>query len=126
MNSRCQICGSQAQPESLCAYCTETYTQFNCVRCGCLVTTSQPEGDVCSGFLDIDVVASLPTELWAELDPGIFANRKLPVMKRLADVLNGGLKSALGVYVTRYDILRESFPDSFTQSHDDYWTDFYS
>ncbi|WP_461506303.1 hypothetical protein [Rhodopirellula baltica] len=47
-------------------------------------------------------------------------------MKRLADVLNGGLKSALGVYVTRYDILRESFPDSFTQSHDDYWTDFYS
>lgn len=64
--------------------------------------------------------------MWAELDPGIFANRKLPVMKRLADVLNGGLKSALGVYIARYDILRESFSDSFTQSHDDYWTDFYS
>ena len=56
--------------------------------CGCFVTTSQLDGDACSGCLDIDVVNSLPTQLWAELDPDIFANRKLPAMKRLADVLD--------------------------------------
>ena len=96
------------------------------MRCGSFVTTSQPDRDVCSGCLDIDVVNSLPAQLWAELDPEIFANRKLPAMKRLADVLDGGLKSALGVYVARYDMLRESSPDSFNQSHDDYWAGFYS
>ena len=126
MNGRCHICGSPAQSDSLCTDCNDTYTQFSCVRCGCFVTTSQPASGVCSGCLNIDVVNSLPTELWYELDSDIFANRILPAMKRLADVLDGGLESALGVYVARYDMLRESSPDAFTQTHDDYWAGFYS
>lgn len=126
LNGRCQICGSPTEPDSLCNSCSNNYAQFNCVRCGCFVTTSESDGDVCSACVHIDAVNSLPAELWAELDADIFANRVLPTIKRLADVLDCGLKSALGVYVARYEILRESSPDSFTQSHDDYWAEFYS
>ncbi|MDZ4850646.1 MAG: hypothetical protein SGI77_15275 [Pirellulaceae bacterium] len=47
-------------------------------------------------------------------------------MKRLAEVLDGGLKSALKVYTARYEMLRESSPNCFELSHDEYWAGFCS
>gem|GEM_PF-6157674 len=65
-------------------------------------------------------------QYWPELDPDISANRKLTAMKRLAEVLDGGLKSALKVYTARYEMLRESSPNCFELSHDEYWAGFCS
>ena len=97
------------------------------MRCNGHVTTLEPDGsNVCSSCQHRDIADALPPELWADLDPHIFANQKLPAMKRLAATLDGGLGAAIRVYTARYDHLRETSPDSFNQSHDDYWAGFLS
>ena len=98
LNGQCHLCGSLSGNDTVCSGCADEYGQ------------RQP----------------LSAEFWTELDRDIFANRKLPGMKFIAGILDGGLKSAIRIYAARYDVLREAFPDSFTQSHDEYWAGFSS
>ena len=98
LNGQCQLCGSLSGNDTICSGCADEYGQ------------RQP----------------LSAEFWTELDRDIFANRKLPGMKFIAGILDGGLKSAIRIYAARYDVLREAFPDSFPQSHDEYWAGFSS
>ena len=98
LNGQCHLCESPSGNNTICPVCADEYGQRH----------------------------PLSAEFWTELDRDIFANRKLAGMKFIAGILDGGLKSAIRIYAARYDILREAFPDSFTQSHDKYWSGFSS
>lgn len=58
---------------------------------------------------------------WEEVDPHIFANRKLQGMLVLVRLCNCSLTAAMDIYVQRYKALREQHPQKFVKGHDEYW-----
>jgi hypothetical protein len=63
---------------------------------------------------------------WDELDPLILAGAKVHFLKRVCDASGMDLRAALELLDDRYNLLRQTRPDEFQCSHEEYWKGFYS
>ena len=59
-----------------------------------------------------------------EFDLLILQNRKLECLALMAEVHASTLAARLVMLTARYDHLRQSRPEEFVCSHEDYWRDF--
>ena len=82
--------------------------------------------EICDTCRHSNAAAKLPNSLWEEIDPLVFANRKIIAIKQLKEFCQCPLHDALGIYVERYKQLRESSPSKFHQTDDEYWAGFES
>ena len=82
--------------------------------------------EICDACEYKDIAGTLPQSLWDEIDPLIFTNKILFVTKRIREYRNGNLSDAQSLFVARYDLLRELYPDKFTKTHDSYFDGYYS
>ncbi|WP_433328257.1 hypothetical protein [Spirillospora sp. CA-294931] len=66
------------------------------------------------------------TDRWPEIDEHIVAHRILPAMMILRQEFGFGIPEAIGAFDARYRFLRETRPDDFTVSLEEYGRHFYS
>ncbi|WUH98006.1 hypothetical protein OHR68_31555 [Spirillospora sp. NBC_00431] len=66
------------------------------------------------------------SERWPEIDEHIVNHRILPAMMILREVFGYGIREAIEVFDVRYRHLRETRPDDFTVSREEYGRGFYS
>lgn len=67
-----------------------------------------------------------PEDILKALDAHILKNRKADGINLIRQATGMSLGAAIRALSQRYDLLREQRPDDFTQSHEEYWSGFYS
>ena len=122
IGTRCDYCGCETEA-SPCPSCEAGH--FICSQCGERVFECGRSTDVCSTCRTSAYVATLPEELWGNVDALIVGNHKLPALSILEDHSTSD-HSALSILVARYDWLRQHRPAQFQHSHADYWAGFTS
>jgi hypothetical protein len=65
-------------------------------------------------------------EDWDEVDRLIVEGQRIQAVQAIRAARGCGLPIALEILADRYTLLRKIRPNDFTQSHEDYWTGFYS
>ena len=68
----------------------------------------------------------LDIEAKQQLDICIFENKKILWMITFRSLVDCSLPDALEFLNQRYDYLRKTYAEKFTQSHKEYWQGFYS
>ncbi len=63
---------------------------------------------------------------WDALDVLVLSGQRVQFLARVCDAADVDLKEAMDALQRRYDLLRRSRPHDFTQTHEEYWKDFYS
>jgi hypothetical protein len=63
---------------------------------------------------------------WGALDPLVFSGRKVEFIRRVSEATDCGLNEAQEILARRYEFLRSSKPEGFSQSDEEYWEGFYS
>ncbi len=63
---------------------------------------------------------------WDQVDRLILAGRRIQAAQAIRAARECAIPDALDALAERHALLRATRPDEFTQSHEDYWTEFYS
>ncbi|MWA01439.1 hypothetical protein F8568_013820 [Actinomadura sp. LD22] len=66
------------------------------------------------------------TDRWPEIDENIVRHRIMSAMMILREAFGYGVREAIDAFDARYRLLRETRPDDFTVSSEEYGRHFYS
>jgi hypothetical protein len=128
MAMRCSMCGNEAAENAgSCAACVERYEEWECTECGShIVSLRGMLTSPCSSCRARKQLAALPAEVLSQLDRHIAENHKLKGIVLMRTRLDCALTNALEVFVARYEQLRETAPERFAATDDEYWEGFHS
>jgi hypothetical protein len=124
----CGGAGQEVHPRRfLCVGCSSKYAVGNCRECGISLLTPRGEAqDLCTRCRLKPQVHTLTSEDLRELDQRIFKGDILSGIQYVRNRLQLSLGESQAVFVVRYEELRASAPQHFTESHEEYWEGFYS
>lgn len=92
-----------------------------CKRCGTTLQVAEPREPVCSPCRAAERADSIGSEVWAKVDPTIFANDIIRGMQLIANLTSIDFGDARDLFYARYRRLRATRAAEFSCDHEAYW-----